>query len=115
MVHQRDIVEVIFDDDLDGNHPAIVLSNKLVQEIEGYFVCVMMTSSNYDDEFSFVIEKNMLTKPLNKKHCEARCHLINFVPVDSIIVNRHNNQIKIKPFKKLIEKINSSTFSTDEL
>ena len=44
MVYQRDIVEVAFDDDFGGNHPAIVISNKLVQEIEGYFVCVMMIS-----------------------------------------------------------------------
>lgn len=115
MVYQRDIVEVIFDDDFGGNHPAIVLSNKLVQEVEGYFVCVMMTSSNYNDEFSFVITDSMLTKPLTKKHCEARCHLINFVPLDSIIINNHRNQIKVNPFKELIKKINSSTFSTDEL
>ncbi len=115
MVYQRDIVEVIFDDDFGGNHPAIVLSNKLVQEIEGYFVCVMMTSSDVDDEFSFVIKDDMLTKPLNREHCEARCHLINFVPIDAIIVNRHRNQIKVKPFKDLIKKINNSTFSTDEL
>jgi len=115
MVYQRDIVEVIFDNDFGGNHPAIVLSNKLVQEIEGYFVCVMMTSSDFDDEFSFVINDNMLTKPLKRKHCEARCHLINFVPIDAIIVNKHRNQIKVSPFKDLIKKINNSTFSTDEL
>jgi len=115
MVYQRDIVEVVFDDDFGGNHPAIVLSNKLVQEIEGYFVCVMMTSSDFDDEFSFVIDDNMLMKPLDRDHCEARCHLINFVPIDSIINNRHRNQIKIKPFKDLIKKINDSTFSTDDL
>lgn len=115
MVYQRDIVEVIFDHDFGGNHPAIILSNKLVQEVEGYFVCVMITSSDFDDEFSFVIKDNMLTKPLNKKHCEARCHLINFVPIDSIIVNKHRNQIKINPFKELIKKINNSTFSTDDL
>lgn len=115
MVYQRDIVEVVFDDDFGGNHPAIVLSNKLVQEVEGYFVCVMMTSTDFDDEFSFVIDDNMLIRPLKRPHCEARCHLINFVPIDSIILNNHRNQIKIKPFKDLIKKINDSTFSTNEL
>ncbi|MCB9425524.1 MAG: type II toxin-antitoxin system PemK/MazF family toxin [Flavobacteriales bacterium] len=115
MVCQRDIVEVVFDDDFGGNHPAIVLSNKLVQDVEGYFVCVMMTSKNFNDEFSFVINDEMLTKPLNREHCEARCHLINFVPVDSIIRNRYRNQIKIDSFKKLIDKINKSTFSTKDL
>lgn len=115
MVNQRDIVEVIFDDDFAGNHPAIVLSNKLVQEIEGYFVCVMMTSRDWDDEFSFVIDDTMLIKPLKREHCEARCHLINFVPVDSIVRNSHNNQLKVKPFKELIKKINESTFSLGDL
>ncbi|MGF1638997.1 MAG: type II toxin-antitoxin system PemK/MazF family toxin [Cyclobacteriaceae bacterium] len=49
MINQRDIVEVAFGEDFGGNHPAIVISNKLVQEVEGYFVCVMMTSRNHDD------------------------------------------------------------------
>ena len=115
MVHQRDIVEVMFDEDFGGNHPAIVLSNKLVQEVEGYFVCVMMTSTNFDDEFTFVIYDDMLIKPLNRKHCEARCHLINFVPVDSILKNKHRNQMKVNSFKELIKKINDTTFSTEEL
>lgn len=115
MVNQRDIVEVIFDESLGGNHPAIVLSNKLVQEVEGYFVCVMMTSSNRNDEFSFIIRDSMLVKPLMREHCEARCHLINFVPTDAVIKNSHRNQIKMESFKKLIKRINESTFSTDEL
>lgn len=115
MLNQRDIVEVLFDDEFGGNHPAIVLSNRLVQEVEGYFVCVMMTSSNFDDEFSFVINDEMLVKPINRKHCEARCHLLNFVPVEAILKNNHRNQIKLEPFKDLIKKINETTFSIEEL
>lgn len=115
MVSQRDIVEVFFDDDFGGNHPAIVISNKLVQEIEGYFVCVMMTSTNHDDEFSFVITDEMVVKPMNREHCEARCHLIQFVPIDNIMKNSHHNQLKLNAFKKLIKKINDSTFSTSDL
>lgn len=64
MVHQRDIVEVVFDDDFGGIHPAIVLSNKLVQEIEGYFICVIMTTKKSNDEFTFVIKDDMLVNPL---------------------------------------------------
>lgn len=114
MVSQRDIVEVVFPDQ-GGNHPAIVISNNLVQEVEGFFVCVMMTSSDYDDEFSFPITDSMCVKPLNRKHCEARCHLINFVDMDSIITNSHNDQLKVQYFKELINKINQTTFSTDNL
>ena len=75
----------------------------------------MMTSKDHDDEFSFVITDDMVVNPMNKEHCEARCHLIQFVPEDAIISNRHNNQLRIGPFKDLIKKINDSTFSTDEL
>ncbi len=75
----------------------------------------MITSSEQNDEFSFVINDEMVMKPLNKDHCEARCHLINFVPIDAIIRNSHNNQLKIAPFKELVKKINCTTFSTEEL
>jgi len=115
MATQRDIIEVDFDDDFGGNHPAIIISNKLVQEVEGYFVCIMMTSTNHDDEFSFVITDEMVTKPTNRKHCEARCHLINFVPEEKIIINNNYNQLKINPFKELIKKINTTTFSLEDL
>lgn len=87
----------------------------MVQEVEGYFVCIMMTSTDHDDEFSFIITDDMVSNPLNRPHCEARCHLINFVPAENILKNAHNNQLKLEAFKKLILKINSTTFSTDEL
>lgn len=115
MINQRDIVEIAFPEDIGGKHPAIVLSNKLVQEVEGYFVCVMITSKYYDDEFSFRITKNMVTKPMTKPHNEARCHLINFVPTDAILHNMHYNQLKLDAFKALIKKINETTFSVREL
>lgn len=114
MIHQRDIVEVVFDQDLGGNHPAIVLSNKLVQEVEGYFICVMVTSRYHDDEFSFPITDDMVTHPM-QRYCEARCHLINFVPIDAIVVNTHRSQLKIESFKKLIRKINDSTFAIGDI
>tara|TARA_R110001592_G_scaffold78374_1_gene235128 strand:- start:60 stop:407 length:348 start_codon:yes stop_codon:yes gene_type:complete len=115
MPSQRDFIEVDFGPDFGGNHPAIIISNELVQEVEGYFVCIMMTSTNHNDEFSFVITDEMAVKSMNREHCEARCQLIQFVPSEAIIVNRNNNQLKIAPFKELIAKITSSTFSTDVL
>ena len=115
MVSQRDIVEIVFDGDFGGNHPAIVISNKLVQEVEGYFVCVMMTSTNHQDEFSFVITDDMVANPMNRDHCEARCHLIQFVPTENIINNAHNNQLKLSAFQRLIAQITQTTFSTGDL
>lgn len=63
MIRQRDIVEVQFDQSVDGNHPAIVNSNNLTIWYK----------------------------------------------------NSHNNKLNIEPFKKLIQKINDSTFSKEEL
>ena len=107
-------IEVFFDEDFGGNHPAIVLSNRLVQEVEGYFVCLMMTSTDHNDEFSFVITDDMVTSPMHRPHCEARCHLLQFVPLDHIMKNTHRNQLKVTAFKDLIQKINDTTFSTQD-
>ncbi len=74
-----------------------------------------MTTRNHDDDFSFVITDEMLSQPLGVEYCEACWHLINFVPVDSIIPNAHNNQIKIGSFRNLIRRINDTTFSTGDL
>lgn len=115
MVHQRDIVEVDFSMDQGGKHPGIVISNNLVQESEGAFVCVMMTSQSYDDEFSFIITNDMLTRPSNKEHSEARCHLISWIPLEQINPKPYNSQLRIEPFKSLIKKITETTFSTNEL
>lgn len=78
-------------------------------------MCVMMTSSDFDDEFSFVINDDMVMSPLGRNHCEVRCQLIQFVPLESIITNSHHNQLRVAPFKNLIKKITDSTFSTEDL
>lgn len=116
MVSQRDVVEISFPNSVGGKHPAIVLSNNLVHEIEfGSFICVMLTQKNIDDEFSFVIKDDMLTNPQKNSHCEARCQLIMFVNESDIIPKPYSNQIKIDAFKNLITHINSSTLSVEDL
>ena len=57
----------------------------------------------------------MLSKPMDKAHYEARCHMVQLVPIEQVVRNNHNNQMKIEPFKKLLNKINETTFSIEEL
>ena len=63
-IRQREIIEVNFR--LPGGalkpHPVIVLSNNQINEYEDAFVCIMLSGSNIDDNYSFHLENNMLTK-----------------------------------------------------
>ncbi len=67
--NQRDIVELNFE--LPNGkfkvHPALVVSNQNVFEAEDIFYAVMISSKEFDDEFTFALENSMLTKPLIKK------------------------------------------------
>jgi mRNA-degrading endonuclease toxin of MazEF toxin-antitoxin module len=112
LVSQRDIVEVIFDlPQGELKHPAIVLSNNDVIALEGYFVCVMLTSEDYDDEYSFMLDGHMFNKPLNSKS-QARLHLIGWFRTTDVVKNSHyNHQMKVEYFKELVKQINSTTFN----
>jgi len=67
-VQQRDIVEVNFElpDGSFKNHPALVISNENVLEAEDIFYAVMISSKPFNDEFTFELNNDVLTKPLSK-------------------------------------------------
>jgi hypothetical protein len=119
-ISQRDIVEVEFNLP-QGNlkHPVIVLSKQeAIEQEDGSFIGVMMTSKNYDDEFSYPISSDMLTKPLpaNIKHAEVRLHLVSFFQPEHIISNSHyNTQLKVDEFKALVKYITDLTFNVKVL
>jgi hypothetical protein len=111
-VNQGEIVEVNF---LLPNgefkpHPTIVISCNLVSEIEDAFIGVMISSSAPNDEFSYILSNEMLTKP-TKRPCQVRTQLISLIPTNQVI-GKHGN-IK-KPFlKEVIEKICETVMSVD--
>lgn len=102
MANQRDIVEVNFNLPQGSlKHPVIILSNNDAIQLENYFVGVMLTTEDIDDEYTFPIEDFMLNKPLSSKS-QVRLHLIGWFSVDKIIKNSHyNHQIKVDYFKRL--------------
>lgn len=65
---QRDIVEANFQFP-DGSfkpHPALIVSNNELQENEGYIYLCMISSKNYNPQYSYALIDEMLTKPMIK-------------------------------------------------
>jgi hypothetical protein len=114
MPSQRDLVEVSFRCPPDGeflNHPVLVLSNDDINEHEGAFLGMMMTSHNWDDAYSFVVNNEDFVKPLGeRKHAEFRLHLVSqFLESDIIPNNSPKNSMKKASFMRLIEHFNEIT------
>lgn len=112
-INQRDIIEVAFKlpDDTFKPHPAIVLSNNYINELEGACICAMMSGNPTDDDYSFWIENLMVTKTPKKKS-QVRCHLISLVPNSDI--RQKFGEIKPQYFQQLIDKINTAVFADPE-
>ena len=85
-VNQRDIVELHFElpNGSFKTHPALVISNQNVLDAEDIFYAVMISSKNYNDEFSFEITNSMLSKPLSKASY-VKCQLLQSYTVNEVI------------------------------
>jgi mRNA interferase MazF len=108
-----DIIDVFFDLPYlkeTKTHPAIIISNDTVYEKEGIYICVMMTSSNKTDLFSFEITADMLLYTSNKVFSQARSHLISYVMEKHIVGNRPRNTLKENALNRLITRINNAVF-----
>ncbi|AIY14643.1 type II toxin-antitoxin system PemK/MazF family toxin [Cellulophaga baltica] len=110
-----DIIMVYFDlpySKGNDSHPAIIISNDDVHNSDDIFICVMITSVDGKDLFSFEIEDSMLE---NKKNVsgQARCHLLAFVQEKQIAEKRPINTLKPNAVNRLVEKINEISISED--
>ncbi|MES1223532.1 MAG: type II toxin-antitoxin system PemK/MazF family toxin [Bacteroidota bacterium] len=106
-VQQRDIVELNFELP-DGKlkvHPALVVSNENVLETEDIFYAVMISSKPFNDDFTFELNDNMLTKPLSKKSF-VKCQLLQSYSINEVIS-------KISSIKQVyFEQIKKQIFDT---
>jgi len=111
-VYQGEIVEVNFllPKGEFKPHPVIAISNNDVNQYEDAFIGMMISSTAPNDEFSFLLNNEMLTKP-TKKPCQVRCQLISLIP-ESQVIGKHGS-IKKKYLKEIIEKINESVFNIE--
>jgi len=106
-VNQRDIVVVNFElpNGSFKTHPALIVSNQNVLDTEDIFYAVMISTKDYNDEFTFELKNTMLTKPLSKISF-VKCQLIQSYSITEVIS-------KISTVKPLyFEKIRQTIFNT---
>ena len=108
-VQQRDIVHLNFE--LPGGkmkmHPALVISNENVLNTEEIFYAVMISTKTFNDEFTFELSNEMLSKPLLKKSF-VKCQLIQ--SYQQIEVLSKISTLKPSFFKLVKDKIFNTVF-----
>jgi mRNA-degrading endonuclease toxin of MazEF toxin-antitoxin module len=108
-IFQRDIVEInfMFPNGKTKPHMAIVVSNDDLQKDEGFFYVVMISSKNYNPQYTFKLSDEMLTKPLLQQSYVI-CQLLGGYTEQHVI--KKCGQVKNKSFLEIIEKIKESIF-----
>jgi mRNA-degrading endonuclease toxin of MazEF toxin-antitoxin module len=108
-VYQRDIVEVnfFFPDGKVKPHMAVVVSNDELNEDEGFFYLAMISSKNYNPQYTFELKKEMLSKPLILKSYVV-CQLISGYTERDVI--KHCSRVNETVFKEIVEKIKQTIF-----
>ena len=84
-------------------HPALIISNNELQENEGYIYLYMISSKDYNPQYSFTLSDKMLTKPLSKQSY-VKCRDIERDVVRKI------SRLKQPYFDQIVEKIKVSIF-----
>lgn len=106
---QRDIVEInfVFPDGTSKPHPALIVSNNELQIAEGFIYLCMISSKNYNSEYCYTLEDDMLVTPM-KKQSYVKCQLlVGDIERDVI---RKISRMKQPYFDEVMEKIKSTIF-----
>ena len=114
MIHQREIVEVPyqFPDGSIKPHMALVVSSENLQEDEdGMFYAVLISSKNYNPQYTIEIKGDWLMKPLSKQSFFVT-HILTFFTEDQVI-QRFNNFIRQPYYDKVINKVINSVFDIE--
>ena len=106
---QRDIVEINFvlPDGVSKIHPALIISNNELQEREGYVYFCMISSKDYNEDYSYPLTDDMLTVPMRKKSYVKCQILVGDVERDIL---RKLSRLRQPYFDEVIEKIKETIF-----
>jgi len=106
---QRDVVEVnfMFPDGTFKPHPALIVSNNEWQENEGYIYLCMISTKDYNPQYTFALSDEMLTKPMPKKSYVKYQLLMGNIERDVV---RKLSRIRQPYFDQIVEKIKKSIF-----
>lgn len=108
-IQQRDIVELNFElpNGRFKAHPALIVSNENVLNTEEIFYAVMISSNPFNDDFTFELENNMLTKPLPKKSF-VKCQLLQSYSTFEVLSKI--SSVKKEYFDRIKKKIFDTVF-----
>jgi len=108
-VYQRDIVEVnfLFPDGKFKPHMAVVVSNDELNENEEFFYLAMISSKNYNPQYTFELEDDMLSKPLRLKSYVV-CQLISGYTERDVL--KKCSRVNEPVFLEIVEKIKKTIF-----
>ena len=107
---QSDIIEIAFP--LPNGqfkvHPAVIISNRDVLDIEESYICLMLSTKEHNPEFIYTIQPNMLTYQSDKVSF-VKCQLVATVRENQIM--KRFGSLKSEYFNQLLKKLNISVYS----
>jgi len=108
-LYQRDIIETNF---LLPNgefkpHLAVVVSNKELTLYEGIVYLVLISSKEYNKQYSYELTDKMIDFQL-KKQSFVKCHIL-IANMESIVFKKIG-KMKLKYFDEMVNKIIDSIF-----
>ncbi len=108
-IKQRDIIELNFlmPDGKSKPHPAIVISNNELIDDEGFFYCCMISTKDYNPQYTFELHDSMLLKPLSQKSF-VKCQIIGGFTERDII--KKYSSMRAEAFDYLVNKIITCVF-----
>ena len=113
-VCQREIVEVPYQlpDGTVKPHMALVLSTEKLQDAEdGMFYAVLISSKNYNPEFTMEIRNEWLLKSLPKQSYFVT-HIVSYYRTDEVIQS-FNNFVRRDYFDAIMNKVILSMFDIE--
>ena len=107
---QSDIVIVNFPvgNGIYKQHHAIILSNRNVFDVEEYYLCVMLSTKAFNEEFAFEITPEMVTYETTTTSF-AKCQLIATFYTEDIL--SRVGSLKHLYFRNLLKHLNKTVFS----
>ena len=109
---QKDIVEVNFllPDGGCKPHPALIVSNDELQDIEGFFYLVLISSQDFDysRQYSYPLNDEMIVGHHFEKQSYVKCHIISGYTERDVV--RKLGSIKEKYFNEIVDKTIESIF-----
>jgi mRNA-degrading endonuclease toxin of MazEF toxin-antitoxin module len=105
------LVHYAFPQAPDKQHPAIVISNKQVEEKEGFCIIAMISNTSIRDQYTFDLDCDMFKNTEKAPTGQVRMHIIFTVLASSLRFDYPLVIMKSAVVDSLVEQISSTTFS----